>query len=721
MLLLRTFGMNYLYGDSTASQLKSNFLEFLRDALDFCVFVLQADAKIKEGRVRIRQLGEEAEAESQRLERFVSAVQGTVTTTQKGEADSPTVRCGERLTQLIAQTHQQSLEGIRRMLADAVAKIEAEENAMRDACVNALALLLAPHDPPDTVTVTRLGLLESGQYDATLDGKAEPALEWTLELGIPEGHPWAAPMRIDRIAPHLEIRAPQLAGWITKEVKVKPLRLERHVVTEIVEGEGYVTFELRTEPSSELGFDFHINIESGKIGATRVGPADDASVGGFDLVAEDVPLVLDLGTKLRDSLGGLERVPNIVATFEGADFRTLPEYIEIVERLVGMMAPIVREISARSLTPNELVLRRLLGNDRREEIFVAKSTLREKLTVLPAEARSLFDPLQLDPALPPAKKDAHAPAAQAPAPAPPPPPKANEKPAVRSELPPSVPPPPMRAAPPPVRIPAPPLPKAPASAPPPNASVVPKSTPPAAPAAAHAPAAAPPAPPPPPAPATAATGSPPKSNPPASAPNPAVRTLQPPGAVAPPHGSSPAPEEEEESDEAPHLEVGPEIEMSADALFDATSDSAKLLAAKAEGPRSETLVAALKKIMTLSKNGRAVDAYHEYASLFASDTFGEYRPEDQRQALKLMVLAKTHPPDEDAVSEAFKAALPRIERLMEIQGKEPADLELFGVTQLALGETAAAASAFQSALDLERAKNPQSDLIATLMRRVSQL
>jgi hypothetical protein len=235
----------------------------------------------------------------------------------------------------------------------------------------------------------------------------------------------------------------------------------------------------------------------------------------------------------------------------------------------------------------------------------------------------------------------------------------------------------MRAGPPPLRIPAPPVPKTQGSAPPP----------------------APPA-----------SGA--KSAPP-------VRTLQPPaGAVAPPHPSASM----KSDSDAPMLEVGPEIEVEeSDALFDAASDSAKALVTKSGSPRNEALVASLKKIMTLSKNGRVVDAYHEYATLFASDAFGEYKPDDQRQALKLMVLAKNHPSDKDAVAEAYKAALPRIERLMEVHGKDPADLELFGVTQLALGETSAAASAFQAALDIERTKNPQSDLIATLMRRVSQL
>jgi hypothetical protein len=674
--------MNYLYGDSTTSQLKSNFLEFLRDALDFCVFVLQADAKMKAGRVQIRVLGEEADAESQRLERFVNAVQGTVTTAEKGDSTSPTARCGERLSQLIVQTHQQSLAGIKQTLAEAVARIEAEESATRDACVSALALLLAPHDPPDTTNTTRLGLLESGHYDATLDGKADPALEWTLELGIPDGHAWAAPMRVDRILPHLEIRSPQLAGWITKEVRIKPIRIERHVVTEIVEGDGYVTFELRTEATSEIGFDFHIDFHTNAIKATRVGPADDASVGNFELQAEDVPLIMDLATKLRDSLASLERIPNIVATFEGADFRGLPEYIEIVERMVGTMAPIVREISARSLTPMELVLRRPLGNDRREEIFVAKATLREKLRELPDVSRALFDPLQLDPQLPPKKE----------APKPP-----SDKPPIRSELPPSVPPPPMRVPAPPLRMPAPPSIKQGSPAAPP----LPKPRTPSVVAVEEK--------------AEKAEDKA-KSNPPTSA-TPHVSTLQPPGAGVPPPAPASAPNDDEEEEEAPDIEVGPEVEM--DEMFETEkgTGSSKLI-----DPKNEALVASLKRIMTLSKNGRGGEAYVEYAKLFASDAFGTYRPDDQRQALKLMILAKTHPADTDAVQEAFKAALPRIEKLIEdAPAKEPADLELFGLTQLNLGESSAAASAFQTALEIERSKNPQSDLIATLMRRVSQL
>jgi hypothetical protein len=66
------------------------------------------------------------------------------------------------------------------------------------------------------------------------------------------------------------------------------------------------------------------------------------------------------------------------------------------------MAPVVQEIAARSQSPGELVLRRLLADDRREEVFLSKSELRRKLEPLPEGERALFDTLLVD--MPPRKQ-----------------------------------------------------------------------------------------------------------------------------------------------------------------------------------------------------------------------------------------------------------------------------------------------------------------------------
>lgn len=648
--------MNYLYGDSTTSTLKSNFLEFLRDAIDFCVFVLQADAKMKEGRVKIRALSEEADAEIGRLERFISSVVRAVDTGEKGKDDSPTAACAARLVTLIGDAQKASITAIRSELSQAIARIEAEEAAGRDACVHALGTLLAPHEPPDAKSITRVVLANAVQYEGRVEAKAEPALDWTLDLAIPDASDWNAPVRIEQIVPHLEIRAPQLAGWISKEVKVRPQKIERHAITQFVDKDGIVKLEVRTEPDSGVGFDFQVNAEKKSVvKAARIGPAEDQSVGPFELPAEDAALVVDLVAKLRSIVGSFVRTPSIVATFDGADFRTLPTFVDFVHRLVEMMAPIVKEISQRSLTTNELVLRRPLGNDRREEIFVAKSTLREKLAVLPSEARAFFAPLGLDAAT--ATTKAVAPAV--------------DPPAIRSELPPSVPPPPVAVKPPVAKAPA-----APASSP---GARSPKP-PPAAPVSQKGGMIATPA----------AT----------------------PAAKARPASSADA--------DAPSLEIVEEVEMNSDALLASVPPQSSPTLPKSDA-RNDVLIAALKKIVKLSRNGRANEAYQEYVKLFSGSTFADYRPEDQRQALKLMVLAKTHPADKDAVVAAHKAALSRIKALLEGGSLDAADHELLGVTQQYLGDAQAARSAFEAGLELERAKNPQSELVANLTRRVSQL
>ena len=660
--------MNYLYGDSTPSQLKSNFLEVLRDALDFCVFVLQSDATIKQGKADIRALSEEADAESARLDRFIKGVSLAVDHGEKGQPDSPTARCGQRIYSLIADQYRSSLEGIRQTLSDGIARIDADESSTRESCLAALGALLAPHDPPNADSIVHV-VLDGGRYSATIEGKAEPALEWSLTGAIPDGNVFASTLRVDRIAPHLEIRAPQLTGWITKEVKIRPQKLERHLVTKVVDDQTTLAFELRLETALESVFDFEVAIEDKTVKATRVAPAEDQSAGVFELHPDDVGPIVELATKLKVGVDGIEREETINATVDGTDFRALPGFVEFVERLVATMAPIVREISARSLTPTELVLRRKLGDDRREEIFVTKATLREKLIELPDDVRWIFAPLGLD--VGGEKPVGETTAVRL---------GKTGLPSLRSELPPST-----------------------GSKPP---TIPPPAAPPKAPSA-----------------------RPPATYPPAMT-SAAARSLR-----RPPPPTTSAVASNVKRNSSPQLEVGEaEIELAADDVVPDSERRASKPTTPPEPPsdpgssptspggekRNEALVAALKKIMTLSKNGRAIEAYQEYASLFSSAAFAEYRIEDQRQALKLLVLAKTHPPDTAAVETAHRAALRRLEALVN-QAHEPADQEMLGVAHLVLGDEKAATAAFQAGLATERARNPQSDLIATLMRRVSSI
>jgi len=579
--------MNYLYGDSTKSPLKSNFLEFLRDALDFSAVAVEAEHAIRNGREDVKALQREAAAEIGRLETFVAAVTSTIDAAPKGDAEKTTARTAAQLRSLAGDVLAASIASVRQQLAADIAAADAAEADQRARCLQALEILLLRHDPPDASTVTQIVWGDGNAYTASLAGQAAFGLTWQLTLSIPATDAWASPIRVERWFKQFSIRAPQLAGWISKEVKIKPQRLERHVVTALVDDGSTVTFELRAESEPESGFDFEVNPESGRITAARVGPQgdkEDGSLGAFDVDAEDAPRLVELAAKLRASTEGLERSALDSAAFGDTAFSE-QDFANVVQRLVAMMAPITHAISDRSLMPNELVIRRLLGDDRREEIFVTKQSLREKYTHLPAPFLPLFSPLGLD-TVPPRKKSE--------------PPPADTTVVVRSELPPSI--PPAQAAPqaPPVEIP--------------------------------------------PAPAVPSNGAP---------------------------------------------------------------------------RRNEAIVARVKKAITLAKKGEIATAYKEYETLFSSDEFAEARAEDQRQALKLMVMAKLPTPLPEPVVEALLAAILRLQKLVEAY-KEPADLEILGVGYQLIDDSDAALRVFTEALEIERARNAESELCTRLTTRVAE-
>jgi hypothetical protein len=152
----------------------------------------------------------------------------------------------------------------------------------------------------------------------------------------------------------------------------------------------------------------------------------DAVVAGpFDIEDGDKPKIIELCKAVRERLTTLKHKRLKQARLGDADFGQLSRFVDTAERLVKYLAPFVHEIAKHSLEPDELVLRKQLADDRREEIFVSKTTLRQKYEQLPQDLRALFAPLGLE-----AKHSRSMP------------PQAQPAPTTRAELPPSNPPPP---------------------------------------------------------------------------------------------------------------------------------------------------------------------------------------------------------------------------------------------------------------------------------------
>jgi hypothetical protein len=646
--------MSYLYGDSTASPLRSNFLEFLRDAMDFCAFVLLADRRIREGAREIERLRRAADEEHQRLDELGAATIRGVEQANLGAGDSATARCADALKRLTHGAVQQGMADVREQLARSIGEVNAREAAERRACVDALGKLLLPHDPWDAISERRVVLRgempTAMSYVAEAGGASAVGLAWAIDLDVPQGHPFADAARVERFMAPLEIAVPEMSGWLKKELKIKPQRLERLYVTEVVVDDARVCAKLRIEPHSEAGFDLETSSQEPRVSVSRTGAKDAAVAGAFDVRADDVEPLLELAGKLRTAVAELRRARLGEAKYDREPFETIPDLRAVVERLVREMAPIVSDISTHSLMPEELVLKRLLGDDRREEIFVSKSALREKIAGLSADERAVFDPLALAPLLPAPRSSVRAFEQSLP----------SEPVLVsESELPAAA---PAALAPPPAPFAVPPAPPSPRAAP----AAPPPLPPPSAPRIS--------------APMVAAESTPSMPSLSTLFTAPAAENGTSPGRVSdPPSGSQPP-----------------------------------------NGGGNAELVQTLKQIVGNAKRGKVDEAYRAYADLFGSERFAGYRPEDQRQAMRLMVLAKLQPAPNDIVREAHRIAADRLRALIASQD-HPADYEMLGVCQLVLDDTRAASIAFSSGLELERQRNPGSELCGNLMRRASAI
>ena len=390
--------MSYLYGDSTPSPLESNFIQFLSDSLDVSVHLLLAAERMKRCSERIEGLRNGAAREVTLLEGLGSAVTGVVEEAPKGDPGSPTAHCATAIAQQALEIVRKQIAEVQAALATSVAAVEVEDGVERAGCLKSLETLLRAHDPPDATTTFHL-VHQGGRYLCKRTTLTPYGLEWALDIDIAAPHPFSQVARIDRFLPQLEVSAPEIGGWLRKEVRNRTHRLEKLLLTEMTFTPRGATLRLRTSADEgAAGFDVEIDEDRPSVRLQRIGEQGDA----IEPSEADAAKLSALHTKLRrlaleipHSQGRLEE-----AKLDGEPVVDVRDPTVVVDRLVAAMTPIVSEIAQHSLSPTELVLKRLLGDNRREEIFVSKATLGEKLALLPEPLRANFKPLGLNGAVP---------------------------------------------------------------------------------------------------------------------------------------------------------------------------------------------------------------------------------------------------------------------------------------------------------------------------------
>ena len=391
--------MTFLYGDSSPSVLQVNFIEFLRDALDCSVQILLAEGRMVEGHSAGRAREAVAGTEIESIQQLQAAVAGTFKNMAGGGADSGRVRCMAAILDSVDSLVKAEVANARAGLTAAISQLEAQAARERQACMEALQALLIKHDLPEAAVSQQLAVVGGTRYAGRVHQATSFGFEAALDLDIPSDSLFAQMVRVERVVDRLEVQAPEVGGWLHKEVKVRGQRLEKLFVTELSLAGSASNLKLRTDPGGTgSGFDFVFRQENPRVTLTRVEERAAAPSVPFEVSEGDAARLGAFLDKLATAAGLLNRHRKTLlsATFEGEPLGAADGLRQLVERLITTVAPVVQEISARSRSPGELVLRRLIGDDRREEIFVAKVDLKAKLEPLPPERRALFDALWLD-------------------------------------------------------------------------------------------------------------------------------------------------------------------------------------------------------------------------------------------------------------------------------------------------------------------------------------
>ena len=108
--------MPFLYGDSTPSTLEINYIDFLRDALDFAAQVLGADDAAAWGLGPGRRAAAGAEIDVARLESFGDAVSRAVVVAMSapGVAESAITPCAQSVMRSSAELVGAAIDRVRR-------------------------------------------------------------------------------------------------------------------------------------------------------------------------------------------------------------------------------------------------------------------------------------------------------------------------------------------------------------------------------------------------------------------------------------------------------------------------------------------------------------------------------------------------------------------------------------------------------------------------------
>lgn len=375
----------YRYGDGTPFPLDENFIETLTAAVQSCTKAFLPLADLDSRKHTAKETRREAEMEIARLGDLEKTLQGSLAAFLGPTLDKKASVSGQ-LANKLGVTIKQSIGETRKQIETRVAAVEAQASpkTAADAVVKALGEFFGTHQLPKSQWIMSWDVRGAeAQADAIATcGKLQAAFSLSPE-------PYRGPIRVEQLADGVVVH--MMKRGVFGKAKPAPIDLGKYVVVAFERNGTEIVITLRENANrTAAGLRFAVQAD----GATWVSitPAGDAEGMPNELDSEDVAPVRQLGERAYATLKGLLAKRRLVdLTLGGRAIADLDDPRAVPLELLSQLTPLSRSLREKSRVHGELVLKRDVGDGRREELFVPRATLAQQYARLPYEYRRPFE------------------------------------------------------------------------------------------------------------------------------------------------------------------------------------------------------------------------------------------------------------------------------------------------------------------------------------------
>jgi len=391
--------MRYLFGDLTEFPFQENTLDLLSRFVDTAVAVLKLHHRIGE-------LLDSIEEDRRFLEQALADVSELHETLIGNFHDVASSRPDEDVVTILVQGASDQVsryledgkDRLETKVEERIARTKAEVLGLHSETLEHLSRFFIRSGVPVNSQALRCELQE-GQYLAEADVLDMNGVRCGYKLDASSIDFFSTSRRFGDLMPgRHELPVDTKRAWLKKEPVVQTMRLDDAVLVELLDDDENGEFRLSRRVGNG-GEGLRVRIAKGmgkKIETFRIDskgvmisiPAELLQSDNLELLTQfwkavtaHVPDLYTARVKLTSITVGGEEV---------IEARRVPE---LVRRMIDFLAPTVREIDVRSPAVEELCLKMEREGGRREEIYVPKLRLAERIMELPEELRELFEPL----------------------------------------------------------------------------------------------------------------------------------------------------------------------------------------------------------------------------------------------------------------------------------------------------------------------------------------